>query len=66
LDTATLAELYLKQGLIGRAREIYGRLAAGGSEQARQRLQELPSGVVGRIAALERLLEQVRSAGRRY
>jgi hypothetical protein len=66
LDTATLAELYLKQGLIGRAREIYERLAAAGNEQARQRLQELPSGGMGRIAALERLLEQVRSAGRRY
>ena len=58
--TKTLAELYVKQGLIGRAREIYQRLAEQGDELARQRLGELPS-AKGRIEALQELLERVRS-----
>jgi lipopolysaccharide biosynthesis regulator YciM len=62
--TATLAELYVQQGLIGRAREIYRRLAEGpdaaAAEQARRRLAELPS-AQGRIAALNELLARVRS-----
>ena len=58
--TRTLAELYVKQGLIGRAREIYQRLAEQGDEVARERLRELPS-AKGRIEALQELLERVRS-----
>jgi len=49
--TLTLAELYVRQGLIGRAREIYRRLADAGDETARRRLSELPS-AEGKIAAL--------------
>ena len=57
--TATLAELYVKQGLIGKAREIYRRLAEEGNEAARRRLLELPS-AEARIRLLEELLERVR------
>ena len=60
----TLAELYVKQGLIGRAREIYRRLAEGpdaaAAEAARKRLAELPSAEAG-VALLEELLERVRA-----
>jgi hypothetical protein len=58
--TATLAELYVRQGLVGKAREIYRKLAEQGDEAARQRLRELPSASSG-IAVLEQLLERVRS-----
>lgn len=58
--TATLAELYVKQGLIGKAREIYRRLAARGDEAARKRLLELPS-AEARIKLLEELLARVGS-----
>ena len=57
--TATLAELYVKQGLIGKAREIFRRLAEAGNEAARRRLLELPS-AEQRIRLLEDLLERVR------
>ena len=60
--TATLAELYVKQGLIGRAREIYRRLAEQGDEAARRRLSELPS-AEGSIALLRELLDRLQ--GRR-
>jgi lipopolysaccharide biosynthesis regulator YciM len=56
--TATLAELYVKQGLVGRAREIYRKLAEQGDEAARQRLAELPS-EKGRIEALQELLHRI-------
>lgn len=63
-QTATLAELYLRQGLVGRAREIYRALAAGADQAAaaaaQKRLTELGPSAAGRIAALEGLLEQVR------
>jgi lipopolysaccharide biosynthesis regulator YciM len=58
METETLAELYVKQGLIGRARDIYRRLAEEGSERAKRRLLELPS-AEGRIAILEELLALV-------
>ena len=63
METETLAELYVKQGLIGRARDIYRRLAEEGSEKARRRLAELPS-AEGRIAILEELLHKVTSRRR--
>jgi len=56
--TRTLAELYVKQGLIGKAREIYRRLAEQGDEEAARRLAELPSSKGG-IEALEQLLRRV-------
>jgi len=61
--TATLAELYVKQGLVGRAREIYRKLAEQGDEAARQRLSELPS-EKGRIEALQELLQRIESRKR--
>ena len=61
--TLTLAELYVRQGLIGRAREIYRKLAEAGDETARRRLSELPS-AAARIAVLRELLQRVqRSRG---
>jgi lipopolysaccharide biosynthesis regulator YciM len=57
--TATLAELYVRQGLIGKAREIYRRLAEQGDEAARKRLAELPSSE-REIGLLQQLLERVR------
>ena len=61
--TLTLAELYLRQGLIGRAREIYRQLAEAGNETARQRLAELPS-AEGSIAMLRELLQKVQERRR--
>ena len=61
--TLTLAELYVRQGLIGRAREIYRRLADAGDETARQRLSELPS-AEGTIAVLRDLLIRVQERRR--
>jgi len=58
--TATLAELYVKQGLIGRARDIYRRLAEEGDQAARRRLSELPSAEEG-ITLLNELLGRVQS-----
>ena len=61
--TRTLAELYVKQGLIGKAREIYRRLADEGDEAARQRLTELPS-AGGGIEELQQLLQRVKERRR--
>src|SRR2546425_11066618 len=61
--TVTLAELYVRQGLIGRAREIYRRLAQAGDETARRRLAELPS-AEGAIAAPRDLLKRVQDRRR--
>ena len=58
--TATLAELYVKQGLVGRAREIYRRLAAQGDAKAAQRLAELPSSE-REIALLQQVLDRIHS-----
>jgi hypothetical protein len=58
--TLTLAELYARQGLHGRAREIYRTLAEGGDEVARQRLSELPPPSPA-IGLLEELLKRVRT-----
>ena len=59
--SVTLAELYLKQGLAGRAREILRKLAEGGDEAARQRLAQLGPPAAKEIALLEGLLERVRA-----
>ncbi len=63
MATRTLAELYAKQGLLGRAREIYRQLAEQGDEVARQRLLELPSSGP-RIEALQELLQRIGSRKR--
>jgi hypothetical protein len=55
-----LAELYVRQGLVGKAREIYRRLAEQGDEEARRRLEELPSSEGG-IEVLLDLLTRIRS-----
>jgi predicted regulator of Ras-like GTPase activity (Roadblock/LC7/MglB family) len=54
--TLTLAELYLKQGLAGRAREILRKLADEGNEAARERLLRIPPPASREIALLEGLL----------
>ena len=59
--TLTLAELYLKQGLAGRAREILRKLAGEGSEAARERLLRIPPPASKEIALLRELLERVRA-----
>ena len=59
--TVSLAELYLKQGLAGRAREILRKLAEGGDEAARERLARLGPPAAEEIALLEELLERVRA-----
>jgi len=59
--SVTLAELYLKQGLAGRAREILRKLAEGGDEAARERLLQLGPPAAAEIALLEALLERVRA-----
>jgi len=61
--TLTLAELYVRQGLIGRAREIYRRLAEAGDETARRKLAELPS-AEGPIVLLRELLTRVQDRRR--
>ena len=64
--TRTLAELYEKQGLVGRAREIWRKLAQAGDEEARRRLEALGPSAAAEIQALQALLEQVqrRRSGR--
>ena len=65
--TLTLAALYARQGLAGKARELYRRIAEEGPpaerEEAGRRLQELGPPAGGSIELLEALLLQV--AGRR-
>jgi len=61
--TVTLAEMYLKQGLAGRAREILRRLAEQGDPVAREKLARLGPAAGEQIALLEALLERIR--GRR-
>ena len=63
MATLTLAEMYEKQGLLGRAREIYRQLAEQGDEAARRKLAELPSSKA-RIEALQELLQRIGSRKR--
>lgn len=63
-QTATLAELYVRQGLVGRAREIFQALARGPDEAAarlaERRLLELGPPAREQIELLQELLERVR------
>ena len=64
MSTLTLAELYAKQGLHGRAREILQRLSAEGDGEARRRLAEMGEGAGQQIELLIRLLDRVRERRR--
>ncbi len=61
--TMTLAELYVRQGLLGRARDIYRQLAEGedaaAAELARRKLAELQPSAGRRIAMLKKVLARV-------
>ena len=63
--TATLAEIYLGQGLVGRARAIYRQLAEAGDVNAQRRLLELGPSAGLRIKELTALLEQIQQRRRR-
>ena len=62
--TKTLAELYVRQGLLGRAREIFRALARGAdpaaARLAERRLLELGPAAEGQVGLLQELLERVR------
>jgi len=60
VSTLTLAEMYARQGLHGRAREILQRLSAEGDPQAQRKLAEMGDGAGRQIELLERLLARVR------
>lgn len=66
--TLTLAELYARQGLMGKAREIWRQLAEGAdpavASEARRKLAEQPSADAS-AALLQELLERIQSARRR-
>ena len=67
--TLTLAGLYQRQGLVGRAREIYRRLSEEGPpaqrEEAARRLRELGPSAAGTIALLQALVNRVQERRRR-
>jgi hypothetical protein len=60
MATLTLAEMYAKQGLHGRAREILRRLAEEGDPEAQRRLMALGEGARPQISLLTELLARVR------
>jgi len=64
VSTLTLAEMYARQGLRGRAREILQRLSAEGDREARRRLVEMGEGAQRQIELLDRLLARVRERRR--
>ena len=59
MSTLTLAEMYARQGLHGRAREILQRLSADGDSQAQRKLVEMGDGAAEQIELLTRLLARV-------
>jgi lipopolysaccharide biosynthesis regulator YciM len=67
-QTATLAEMYVRQGLIGRAREIFRALSKGpdpvAAKLAARRLLELGPAAQDRIELLQALLARVREQRR--
>ena len=63
--TATLAEIYLSQGHVGRARAIFRQLAEAGDAHAQRRLVELGPSAGLRIRELTALLEQIQQRRRR-
>ena len=59
VSTLTLAEIYARQGLHGRAREILQRLSAEGNPEARRKLAEMGDGARRQIELLADLLARV-------
>ena len=63
LPTLTLADLYARQGLAGKAREIYAQIAARGSgeqqAEARRRLLSLAPAAGREIELLRALMVRV-------
>jgi hypothetical protein len=59
VSTLTLAEMYARQGLHGRAREILRRLSAEGDSQAQRKLAEMGDGAARQIELLTQLLVRV-------
>ncbi|GAC1540276.1 MAG: hypothetical protein NVS2B9_07350 [Myxococcales bacterium] len=66
--TATLAEMYLRQGLVGRAREIFRAIERGedpvAAQRATQRLSELGPSAARSIALLRSLLGRIQEKRR--
>jgi Fe2+ transport system protein FeoA len=62
VSTLTLAEMYARQGLHGRAREILRRLSAQGDPEAQRKLAEMGNGAGREIELLERLLARIQEA----
>ena len=59
MSTLTLAEMYARQGLHGRAREILQRLSADGDPEAHRKLAEMGDGARRQIRVLTELLARV-------
>jgi len=59
VSTLTLAEMYARQGLHGRAREILRQLSAQGDREAQRKLAEMGDGAGRQIELLEALLARV-------
>ena len=59
MSTLTLAEMYARQGLHGRARVILQRLSAEGDPEAQRRLAEMGDGARRQIQVLTELLARV-------
>jgi hypothetical protein len=59
VSTLTLAEMYARQGLHGRAREILRRLSAQGDPEAQRKLAEMGDGAGRQIELLGRLLARL-------
>ena len=64
MSTVTLAEMYAKQGLHGRAREILRRLSAEGDGEARRRLAAMGQGAQPQIELLNGLLARIQQRRR--
>ena len=59
MSTLTLAEMYARQGLHGRAREILRRLSAEGDPEAQRKLAEMGDGARRQIEVLTEVLVRV-------
>ena len=64
MSTLTLAQMYARHGLHGRAREILRRLSAEGDDEARRRLAEMGEGAQAQIELLIRLLARIQERRR--
>jgi hypothetical protein len=69
VPTLTLADLYARQGLLGRAREIYQRVSEGGSleqrAEAARKLRELGPAAQREIELLRSLMARVQERRRK-